>query len=403
MIKAYEYRIYPTPQQEELFNQTLGLCRLYWNIVVFNKNQNHDMMIEGYKPTFQKYKPEALEWVKESACSIPLSQMWSDVRASYTNFFKSLKGERKGKFSRPPRFKSKKNPKDSFRYSCSNCNPRIDKNGLWITNKIGYLDIRASCRFCEGKWKNVTFKRTATGKWFVKICVEKKDEPKIHNGKAIGIDWNCNDNDFISMSDGTKIKCPRFLRKKEKQLAHYQRELARKFVKGKKIQSNNYYKTKMKVVKLHEKVSWQRKDWLHKVSRDLANKYEYVIVENINLQNMAENLNHGKVVGDQGFGMLREMLSYKTTLIKVSAKNTSKTCFDCGYINPKVVLGVKKWMCPVCGVFHDRDINSAKNILHKGVTSLGIVGRELSEITNASEEPRSSMKEESSESSESIA
>lgn len=151
MLKAYEYRIYPTPQQEELFNQTLGLCRLYWNIVVFNKNQNHDMQIEGYKPTFQKYKPEALEWIKESACSIPLAQMWSDIRAAYTNFFKSCKGERKGKFSRPPRFKSKKNPKDSFRYSCSNCNPKIDKNGLWITNKIGYLDIRASCRFCEGK------------------------------------------------------------------------------------------------------------------------------------------------------------------------------------------------------------------------------------------------------------
>ena len=399
MIKAYEYRIYPTPQQEELFNQTLGLCRLYWNIVVFNKNQNHDMQIEGYKPTFQKYKPEALEWIKDSACSIPLSQMWSDIRAAYTNFFKSCKGQRKGKFSNPPRFKSKKNPKDSFRYSCSNCNPKIDKNGLWVTNKIGYLDIRASCRFCEGKWKNITFRRTATGKWFVKICVEKKDEPKIHNGKAIGIDWNCDDNDFISMSDGTKIKCPRFLRKKEKQLSHYQKELSRKFVKGKEVQSNNYYKTKMKVAKLHEKVSWQRKDWLHKVSRDLANKYEYVIVENINLQNMAENLNHGKAVGDQGFGMFREMLAYKTTLIKVSAKNTSKTCFDCGYVNPKVVLGVKQWICPVCGVNHDRDINAAKNILHKGVTTLGIVGREPSEIKNASGEPHSSMKEESSESS----
>jgi len=403
MIKAYEYRIYPTPQQEELFNQTLGLCRLYWNIVVFNKNQNHDMQIEGYKPTFQKYKPEALEWIKDSACSIPLAQMWSDIRAAYTNFFKSCKGQRKGKFSNPPRFKSKKNPKDSFRYSCSNCNPKIDKNGLWVTNKIGYLDIRASCRFCEGKWKNITFRRTSTGKWFVKICVEKKDEPKIHNGKAIGIDWNCDDNDFISMSDGTKIKCPRFLRKKEKQLAHYQKELSRRFIKGKEVQSNNYYKTKMKVAKLHEKVSWQRKDWLHKVSRDLANKYEYVIVENINLQNMAENLNHGKAVGDQGFGMLRDMLAYKTTLIKVSAKNTSKTCFDCGYINPKVVLGVKQWVCPVCGVNHDRDINAAKNILYKGVTSLGIVGRELSEIKNASGEPRCSMKEESSESSEHIA
>ena len=196
------------------------------------------------------------------------------------------------------------------------------------------------------------------------------------------------------MSDGTKIKCPRFLRKKEKQLAHYQKELSRRFIKDKEVQSNNYYKTKMKVAKLHEKVSWQRKDWLHKVSRDLANKYEYVIVENINLQNMAENLNHGKAVSDQGFGMLRDMLAYKTTLIKVSAKNTSKTCFDCGYVNPKVVLGVKKWICPVCGVNRDRDINAAKNILHKGVTSLGIVGRERAESTNACGAPSSAVKHE---------
>lgn len=154
-------------------------------------------------------------------------------------------------------------------------------------------------------------------------------------------------------------------------------------------------KAKYKVAKLHEKVAWQRKDWLHKVSRDLANNFEYVIVENINLQNMAENLHHGKVVGDQGFGMLRSMIAYKTTLVKVSAKDTSKTCFDCGYVNPKVVVGIKKWKCPVCSTEHDRDINAAKNILKKGVTSLGIVGREPSEITNASGEPRSSMKEES--------
>ena len=136
MIKAYEYRIYPTPQQEELFNQTLGLCRLYWNIVVFNKNQNHDMEIEGYKPTFQKYKPEALEWVK-NVDSTPLAQMWSDIRKAYHNFLMSYKGERKGKFSNLPKFKSKKNPKDSFRYSCLCTYPRINKNGLFISRKIG--------------------------------------------------------------------------------------------------------------------------------------------------------------------------------------------------------------------------------------------------------------------------
>ena len=151
MLKAYEYRIYPTPQQEEIFNQTLGLCRLYWNTVVFNKNQDHNFQIEGYKQIFTKYKPEALEWSKDAACSIPLAQMWSDVRAAYTNFFKSCKGQRKGKFSNPPRFKSKKNPKDSFRYSCSNCTPKIDENGLYLTKKLGYIKISASCRFAEGK------------------------------------------------------------------------------------------------------------------------------------------------------------------------------------------------------------------------------------------------------------
>lgn len=397
MIKAYEYRIYPTSQQEELFNKTLGLCRLYWNISVANKNENHNYELTGYKPTFEKYKPEALKWRNEID-SYPLKNIGQDLRAAYSNFFSSVKGQRKGKFVKPPKFKSKKNSRDSFRYEHVP-SMKIDENGLFVSRKVGYINIRASCRFCEGKWRNITFKRTATGKWFVKICVEKKDKPKIHNGKAIGIDWNCDDNDFMTFSDGTKIKCPRFLRKKEKQLAHYQRELARRFVSGKEVQSNNYYKTKMKVAKLHEKVSWQRKDWLHKVSRDLANKYEYVIVEDINLQIMASGLNHGKAVGDGGFGMFRNMIAYKTTLVKVNPKNTSKTCHNCGFVNPKVKIGVKQWTCPVCGVFHDRDINAAQNILTKGVTSLGIVPREPREIKNASGEPRSSVKEESPKSS----
>ena len=188
MMKAYEYRIYPTSQQEEIFNQTLGLCRLYWNTVVFNKNRDHNFQIEGYKQIFTKYKPEALEWSKDAACSIPLAQMWSDIRAAYTNFFKSCKGQRKGKFSKPPKFKSKKNPKDSFRYSCSNCTPKIDRNGLYLTKKLGYIKGSFQCRFAEGKWKNITFRRTATGKWFIKICVEKKDEPKNNNKKIVAID-----------------------------------------------------------------------------------------------------------------------------------------------------------------------------------------------------------------------
>ena len=393
MMKAYEYRIYPTSQQEEIFNQTLGLCRLYWNTVVFNKNQDHNFQIEGYKQIFTKYKPEALQWVKDAACSIPLAQMWSDIRAAYTNFFKSCKGVRKGKFSKPPRFKSKKNPKDSFRYSCSNCTPKIDENGLYLTKKLGYIQGSFGCRFAQGKWKNITFRRTATGKWFVKICVEKKDEPKNNNKKIVAIDWNCRDEDFIVRSDGVKIKCPRYLQKSQKQLRHWQKIMSKRYVSGSETQSSNYEKAKKRVALLHEHVSWQRKDWLHKESRKLCNEFETVVVEDINLQTMSK-MNHGVVIGDQSFGMLRNMLSYKGHLEKVNPKNTSKTCHVCGYVNPAVKVGINYWKCPICGENHDRDINAALNILSKYVTSRSIVGWELTEITNADGEPRSSAKSE---------
>ena len=392
MLKAYEYRIYPTSQQEEIFNKILGLCRLYWNTVVFNKNQNHSMLIQGYKPTFEKFKPEALDWVKDID-TVPLSQMWSDIKAAYTNFFKSCKGQRKGKFSNPPRFKSKKNPKDSFRYSMT-CSPKITEKGLYVTRRLGWIRISASCRFAEGKWKNITFRRTATGKWFVKICVEKKNEPKNNNKKIVAIDWNCRDEDFIVRSDGVKTKCPCYFRNSLKQLQHWQKIMSKRYVKGAETQSQGYEKAKRKVALIHEHISWQRKDFLHKESRKLCNKFQTVVVEDINLQNMAENLNHGKAISDQGFGMFRQMISYKGHLEKVNPKNTSKTCHICGFINPKVKVGINYWKCPVCGENHDRDINAALNILSKYVTSRSIVGWELTESTNADGEPCSSVKSE---------
>ena len=392
MLKAYEYRIYPTSQQEAIFNKTLGLCRLYWNTVVFNKNQNHSMLIQGYKPTFEKFKPEALDWVKD-VDTVPLSQMWSDVRAAYTNFFKSCKGQRKGKFVKPPKFKSKKNPKDSFRYSMT-CSPKITEKGLYVTKRLGWIKISSSCRFAEGKWKNITFRRTATGKWFVKICVEKKDEPKNNNKKIVAIDWNCKDEDFIVRSDGVKVKCPRFFRSSLKQLQHWQKIMFKRYMKGAEAQSQGYEKAKRKVALIHEHISWQRKDFLHKESRKLCDEFQTVVVEDINLQKMAESLNHGKAISDQGFGMFRQMIAYKGHLEKVSPRNTSKTCHVCGYVNPAVKVGINYWKCPVCSSEHDRDINAALNILSKYVTSRSIVGWELTESTNADGEPRSSMKSE---------
>ena len=105
-------------------------------------------------------------------------------------------------------------------------------------------------------------------------------------------------------------------------------------------------------------------------------------------------MNHGVVISDQGFGMFRQMISYKGHLEKVSPRNTSKTCHTCGFVNPKVKVGINYWKCPVCGENHDRDINAALNILSKYETSRGIVGWELTEITNACGEPKCSAKQE---------
>lgn len=182
-----------------------------------------------------------------------------------------------------------------------------------------------------------------------------------------------------------------YLRRKEKHLGRHQKRLSKLYKQGKETQSQNYGKEKKRVAIIHEKVANRRKDFLHKLSRDLANNYEFVAVENINLQVMASNLRHGKAVGDQGFGMLRSMLAYKTNLIKVPAAFTSKTCHKCATVNKNLTLSDREWTCPSCGSHHDRDINAAINIM----MSAAGVGLGTTEVKNACGEPSSSMKQES--------
>ena len=385
MLKAYEFRIFPTLEQEQFLLKTNGLCRLYWNTCLGEKQNNHSFKIGSAKSVFEQLKPEAVEWCKEID-STALSAEWNDITSAFNNFFKSCRGQRKLRVN-APKFKSRKTSKVSVSWT-SMTKPKFVNGKLFITKKLGLLDGTFH-RFAEGKLRHCTISQTKTGKWFVKICVDKKSEPKNTNGKSIGIDWNCRDDSFVTMSDGTKVKCPRYLRQMEVQLQRHQRMMSKKFVKGLPNQSNNYEREKYRVAKLHEKVANQRKDWLHKLSREICNKYETVFVEDINLQRMTSNLHHGKVVGDQGFGMLRTMIAYKGNLVKVNPKNTSKTCSVCGKVNEKIVVGIEKWTCPSCGTNHDRDINAALNILHKG-----IVGRERAESTNACGAPSSAVKHE---------
>ena len=399
MIKSYEFRIYPSKEQEEFLRKSAGLGRLYWNLSLARKQEafenGESCKLLTAKQLFTELKPEALEWMKE-VDSTPLAAKYMNIVSAFNNFFKSCKGQRKIRVGKP-KFESKKTTPVAVTWSSAQP-PKILKNGyLFITRKLGPIKGTFH-RWAEGEFRHATIKQTKTGKWFVKICVKKKDEPKTKNGKSVGIDWNCRDEDFIVMSNGTKIKCPRFLQKSSKQLSHQQKIMSKRFVKGLETQSSNYYRQKQKVALLHEKVANQRKDWLHKLSRQICNEYETVVVEDINLQTMSK-MNHGEVVGDQGFGMLRNMIAYKGSLVKVNPKNTSKTCHCCGFVNPEVVLGVNEWKCPNCGAEHDRDINAALNILHKWNSSRkGLVGEDTAEIKNACGAPSSAVKQETSQS-----
>lgn len=401
MLKAYEFRIYPTQEQQDFLLKTAGLGRLFWNLSLARKQEAFEagtqIKLLTAKQLFSEIKPEALEWIKEIDSST-LAAKYMDICSAFNNFFKSCRGQRKLRV-RKPKFESKKYTPIAITWSSAQP-PKILKNGyLFITRKLGPVK-GVFHRWAEGEFRHATIKQTSTGKWFVKICVDKKDEPKNKNGKSVGIDWNCRDEDFIVMSNGMKIKCPRFLQKSSKQLSHQQKIMSKRFVKGLETQSSNYYKQKQKVALLHEKVANQRKDWLHKVSRQICNEYETVVVEDINLQTMAK-MNHGKVIGDQGFGMLRNMIAYKGHLEKVNPKNTSKMCHTCGFINPKVKVGVNYWECPNCSAKHDRDINAALNILHKwNMTSQSIVGRERAENKNACGAPNGATKQEVSRPSE---
>ena len=398
MLKAYEFRIYPTQEQQDFLLKTAGLGRLFWNLSLARKQEAFEngtqIKLLTAKQLFSEIKPEALEWIKEIDSST-LAAKYMNICSAFNNFFKSCKGQRKLRVGKP-KFESKKYTPITITWSSAQP-PKILKNGyLFITRKLGPIK-GVFHRWAEGEFRHATIKQTSTGKWFVKICVDKKDEPKNKNGKSVGIDWNCRDEDFIVMSNGTKVKCPRFLQRSSKQLSHQQKIMSKRFVKGLETQSSNYYKQKQKVAFLHEKVANQRKDWLHKLSRQICDEYETIVVEDINLQTMAK-INHGKVVGDQGFGMFRQMISYKGNLAKVNPKNTSKMCHCCGFVSPKVKVGVNYWECPNCSAKHDRDINAALNILHKwNMTSRSIVGEGTAESINACGEPCSSKKQETSQ------
>jgi len=243
--------------------------------------------------------------------------------------------------------------------------------------RIGKVKFRAKPKV-QNNWKlkSITVSKSPTGKYHASLLYEfyveePHNELNIYN--SIGLDYKSNG--LFVDNQGNESDYPKFYRLYEQKLAFEQRKLSHM-----KRGSNNYYKQKLKIAKVHEKIANCRKDFLHKLSYLYAKNYDYVFVENLNMQNMKSFLHLGKSTSDNGFGMFRSMLEYKLQdRGKVFHKidkwyASSTTCSNCGTKHKEIVnsLAVRKWVCPTCGCSHNRDVNAAVNIRQQGIKEITV-------------------------------
>ena len=315
---------------------------------------------KSYKPkTYSNWKTE-YDWLYE-VDNFALANAQLQLQAAYTNFFRDPK-------IGFPKFRSKKSGKRSYTTNNQGDNIRI-KNGCIKLPKIGFVKIKQHRTIPEThRIKSVTISFSPAGRYSVSVLTEYDWDPpvvKLSKDRALGLDYSSPR--FYVDSQGVVADIPHFYREAEERLVREQRKLS-KMKRG----SENYKKQRVRVAKRHEKAANCRKDWLHKRSKDLADNWDYVCVEDINLRGMAGSLRLGKSTNDNGFGMFRMFLGYKLAdrgkvLIKIDKWfPSSKMCSACGCINSELTLADREWACE-CGAHHDRDLNAAINIRNVGL------------------------------------
>lgn len=358
--KAYKFRIYPDKEQCVMFAKTFGCVRFIYNRMLSDKIEHYKQTKEKLNNTPAQYK-EAYPWLKE-VDSLALANAQIHLQTAYKNFFKSPK-------TGYPKYKSKKSSKQSYTTNCVNGNIRLSEGKLKLP-KVGYVRIKQHREIPENyHLKSVTVSQTGNGKYYASILYEYEEETVtvVKPERFLGLDYSMHE--LYIDSNGQGADYPRYYRKAEEKLKKEQRKLS-KMQKG----SKNREKQRKKVAALHEKTANQRKDFLHKQSRQITNDYDCICIEDLNLKGLSQSLNFGKSVMDNGWGMFINFLEYKLAkqgkkMIRVGKfYASSQTCSCCGYQNPQTKnLSVRKWVCPKCGASHDRDINAAINIRNEGM------------------------------------
>ena len=371
-LKAYKFRIYPTEEQEIFFAKTFGCVRKVYNLMLNDRKKAYEEVKNDPSkkmtfPTPAKYKKE-FPFLKE-VDSLALANAQLHLDKAYKNFFRD-------KSVGFPRFKSKKNPVQS--YTTNNQNGTvalIDSKFIKVPKLKSLVRIKLH-RQPKGMIKSATISRHSSGKYYISLlCKEEISElPKTNS--AIGIDLGITD--FAILSDGQKIDNNKFTSKMEKKLKREQRKLSKRalLAKNKGIplsEAKNYQKQKRKVARLHEKVMNQRTDFLNKLSTEIIKNHDIICIEDLNVKGMLRNHKLARSISDVSWSSFVAKLQYKADwygreIIKVDTWfPSSQICSECGHKDGKKSLEIREWTCPVCHTHHDRDINASINILTEGL------------------------------------
>jgi putative transposase len=365
VLARYRYRLYPSPGQEIMLARTFGCARVVFNDCLRLREEAHaagekisDTEVQRRAVTLAKAAPERA-WLGEVA-SVALVQACQDARRAYRNWFDSLSGKRKGRKVGHPRFRSRKDHRQSARLTRNGFALHGDR--LYVA-KVGDLRVRWS-RLLPSVPSSVTVIREADGRYYASFVVEVAATPLPVVSQDVGLDLGLSV--LAATSDGELIANPRHLRRRERKLARAQRVLSRK-QKG----SANRAKARVRVAVQHRKVREARADHLHKTALRLVRDHQAVYVEDLAVSGLART-KLAKSVHDAGWATLVRLLEekgerYGRPVFKVDRWfPSSQICSMCGVKDGPKPLNVRQWTCANCGSEHDRDINAARNIRLEG-------------------------------------
>lgn len=370
-LVRYRYRIEPAPAQRAELARVFGCARVVFNDALRCRDDARKAgekisrtEVQRRVITLAKKTPER-EWLA-GVPSVALVQSVQDAHRAFGNWFDSMAGRRKGRRVGRPRFKSGKDTWQSFRLTRNGFSLR--PNGTVFLAKVGEVKVRWS-RDLPSVPSSVTIIREPDGRYYASFVVDREPQLLPETGQEAGVDVGLTRLATTADTRGGRkdIANPRHLRRKQRKLARLEREKSRR-VKG----SANREKSRRKVAVQHVKVARARRDYHHKQALGLVRENQVIHVENLNITGMVASRRLARAIHDAGWAQFLRLIEekagyYGRSVQKVSRwLPSSKTCHACGHQVEAMPLKVREWVCPLCGVLHDRDHNAACNILAAG-------------------------------------